>query len=321
MRIGGPDIVTAADKRAIAREHKKNATRKHFGSKGNVTTVKGKPKDDPVIGFLKSAAKFVAEDTARVVRDPIGETKKDVGTWVKGAKIAAKAVDRKTDAYVADRKEQFTHPHRYSKTHPSSMDVSPGMIGAIIKAGGASLIKPGRLPLKELTERFPKKHGGPASRAARVDESRQTGDVNVQGRIPWLVDRETGRVHVGPVGSNHGSLYPPGHSYGRYRQGWMHNPEEEFASITLGTGNPLTAFSKQEEQGLYQLLYHMLGRNSPVTDAMVKTRGTLQARGGHAFGARQGKRADDLLETAGGKMGHKEFNEFLEAELKRRRRR
>ena len=305
--------VTAATK--VTPGKKKNL--KHYGGKGNVVTKTGR--DDPVIGFLKSAAKFVAEDTARVVRDPIGETKKDLGTWAAGAKIIAK----KADAYGKDRQEAILHPRRWAEKHPGqqSLDVSPGVLSAIVRAGGASILKPGRLPLKDLTERLPEKHGGPLSRAARTPSNRALGDVNVPGRIPWLVERETGRVHVGPVGENHARIYPPGRNQADFRQGWLYNPTEDAASITLGTGGQLTPFSKAEQQGLYQLLYKFLGYDSPVTDAMVKTKKTLNFTGNSALGARQGAHRAARMEAIAPKMTHKEFQEFLEAELLRRRKR
>jgi hypothetical protein len=320
----------SADRRRIVR----------FGPKGSVTRA---DHDDPVGNFLGGIAKAIggkAEDVVEGGKQALGmaggrtPTRRKVAAVTQEVRRAGREAAR---GYVRERRAAFTpdfartpSQRRQMRGQQQSLDISPGMISQIIKAGGATILNPGKLPLRQLGERLPTKHGGAASRAARVPEGRQTGDINVGGRIPWLVDRETGRVHVGPVGANHGALYPPGMPMDRFRQGWLYNPAEEYASITVGTGNPMTRLSKEEEQGMYQLLYKFFGYDSPVTDAMVKTQKSgpgfdeLPRRiitRQPAFGARQGKRADDLFEELGGPMGHREFNEFLQAELKRKRKR
>lgn len=302
LRTSGPDIITAADKKAIARVSKK---------KNMVVTGRhSKPREvkNPVTGFLHAATGFVKE--------AIDYSKDDWSRTAKKAKTVYKAVDRYGDERLESLKPHWREKHKpydLKTAKVNALDVSPGGLSGIIRAGGATILNSGKLDLPELLSRLPKQHSK-ASKVARVPEGRQTGDINVGGRIPWLVDRTTGEVHVGPIGANHGALYPPGARISNYRQGWMYNPAEDYINLTLGTGNPMTKLSPHEEKGLYQLLYHFFGYDSPITDSMVKTQ-----KSGFGFAERQGAHRTAALDAKLPKMSHKEFQEFLEEELRRKR--
>jgi len=197
---------------------------------------------DPVIGFLKSAAEFVKEDTKAWIEDPIGKAKSDAKLWWTGAKIADKkvgqALKREAKAtFVDEPRRMAKDTYKFFKpdvlklleyqgpggvNRPIGMGTQVGRnLGALSSSKindllgvGEFVISPqgGRkLNLEEISaSRFPKHYGKgdpfKRSKIMQLPETIPHGDTGLGGRIPWLVHPFEGSVPIGNLGESHGML-------------------------------------------------------------------------------------------------------------------
>lgn len=228
--------------------------------------------DDPVLGFLAHAAKVVASDTVAAIKDPIGETKHDLKTWYTGAKIVNKAANRYAQGRLEAAKPKWRQKPKKSynlaTAEPQMLDVSPGILSGIIKAGSASIMRPGLLDLDALVGKIPKE-----GKVRFAPRGPSMSDQPVHRRIPWLVNKTTGEVLVGAPGHPHAWIYPRGANMSDFRQGWMYNPVEDEASITLATGGDFSPLTLREQRSLNELLSYLLRKGSDITDDQVFYRG------------------------------------------------
>jgi len=156
------------------------------------------------------------------------------------------------------------------------MDISPGMIGAIIRAGGAKIMTPGRLDLDELVSRLPTQSSR-LSKVQRVALDKQAASSS--DRFPFILDERFGNIRAGRRGQGHWPLYPEARPMDEFGQGWVYHPLDDFMDLQLGLRgrqNP----SGPEQKALYEFLYTLFGRNSPITDAMVKPGMPMKGFGG-----------------------------------------
>lgn len=304
LRVAGPDIVTARDKQKINRAIAANTPKFHYGGHGHKVQKRGN--DDPVMGFLKSAAKFIGS---------VPDKAEDVGR-----------------AYIKQKKKDFT-PQRGGRLQSISdaphneLAVSPAGLRGILQAGSAAITKPGLLDLNAMYRRIPETTG---IRKVPSEKLLYSGDTGPSRRIPWIVNPRSGQVRVGPMGATHAQLYRKNPQTGdwigdprEWLQGWITNPVSEEATITLGQGRKaggLLSHKGKEfgaaEGNVNRLLDALLGKDEIVTDDMIRT-----FKGGlFDVPARQGTRANELLERLGGPMSSKEFEEFMRQELLRRKR-
>lgn len=266
LRADGPDIVSKADKRAIAREHAKRK-RKHFGSKGHVTTYTGKPKGDPVFGFVKKAASAIgglpeavsseAKEVYRGAEQAMGLTNPRNPRRRQGASVV-REVQRSgreaVRAYIKDRQNAVTPwalkspaQKRYTRAHPDEMATGPKIM-QIIKEGEAVLLgragqKAGLDEIEDMLEGLPvtvaRKHPG--------RNRLYTQDIGYPWRMPFLTAKQRGHINLGDFGESHGGLlrtmFPRGITpeiAGRYRQGMISRPDSS------ALGRVSTGVSRQD---------------------------------------------------------------------------
>lgn len=164
--------------------------------------------------------------------------------------------------------------------------ISPATQMDIVQAGGAKIVAPRetRLDLRELYDRLPETPPpSPLPRRGGINPEYHgySSFLDAEGiptRMPWIIDRRSGTPHVLPPGYEHAAwsgydeIPKELQRGGRLKQGWLYTPDPQVSMLELGAEGlrHTTDWSTKEQKGLMALLDMMFGRNSPITDDMIR---------------------------------------------------
>jgi len=288
--------------------------------------------------------KQFASDTKHITGgDVVGWMKKDwKNTW-----DTAKGVYHAVDKYGDERQEAVLHPHKYQAKHPNEkqqLELTPGLLGTILQTG-KFFFKPGEeYSLEKALGSVSKNYGGkdPFRRlpnvAKHLPEKPPEGfPAGVGGRIPFLVHQGTGKVAVGNFGESHGEIGAKLMERGVHVQrralggqphpedwleGWIHPVhgagQEPHYAMHLSTRG-LDGYHPPDVLNGLRNLVQSLTRDVKDSQVAVKTKAGSLDDTRAVMAARQGEGRMASLEKKLPKMSEKEFMDFLEAELKRKR--